>query len=86
MNGMRAIHPGEILKGELDELKLSANAFAKALDVSANRVTGGRTAPRVIPMISISMMWYLHLDERKTDRLPDSSGVLSARQRKRGFL
>ncbi|MDP2783618.1 MAG: HigA family addiction module antitoxin [Sulfurimicrobium sp.] len=39
MNGMRAIHPGEILKGELDELKLSANAFAKALDVPANRVT-----------------------------------------------
>ncbi len=39
MNGMRAIHPGEILKDELDELKLSANAFAKALDVPANRVT-----------------------------------------------
>lgn len=39
MNGMRVIHPGEILKDELDELKLSANAFAKALDVPANRVT-----------------------------------------------
>lgn len=33
MNGMRPIHPGEILKDELDELKLSANALAKALDV-----------------------------------------------------
>lgn len=33
MNGMRAIHPGEILRDALDELKLSANAFAKALDV-----------------------------------------------------
>jgi len=39
MNGMRAIHPGEILRDELDELKLSANAFAKALDVPANRIT-----------------------------------------------
>lgn len=39
MNSMRAIHPGEILKGELEELDLSANAFAKALDVPANRVT-----------------------------------------------
>lgn len=39
MNAMRAIHPGEILMGELDELNLSANAFAKALDVPANRVT-----------------------------------------------
>ncbi|PWB57738.1 MAG: addiction module antidote protein, HigA family [Nitrosomonadales bacterium] len=39
MNGMRAIHPGEILKGELEEINLSANAFAKALDVPANRIT-----------------------------------------------
>lgn len=39
MNGMRPIHPGEILKGELDELKLSANALAKALDVPTNRIT-----------------------------------------------
>lgn len=39
VNGMRAIHPGEILKGELDELSLSANALAKALDVPTNRIT-----------------------------------------------
>ena len=39
MNGMRAIHPGEILKDELDEINLSANAFAKALNVPANRIT-----------------------------------------------
>lgn len=38
-NKMRAIHPGEILKGELEELDLSANAFSKALDVPANRIT-----------------------------------------------
>ena len=35
-NGMRPVHPGEIL-GE--ELGLSANALAKALDVPTNRVT-----------------------------------------------
>jgi antitoxin HigA-1 len=39
VNKMRAIHPGEILKGELEELNLSANAFAKALDVPTNRIT-----------------------------------------------
>jgi antitoxin HigA-1 len=39
MNKMRAIHPGEILKEELDELSLSANALAKALDVPTNRIT-----------------------------------------------
>jgi len=38
-NKMRAIHPGEILKGELEELNLSANAFAKALNVPTNRIT-----------------------------------------------
>ena len=38
-NKMRAIHPGEILKGELEELNLSANLFAKALDVPTNRIT-----------------------------------------------
>jgi antitoxin HigA-1 len=38
-NKMRAIHPGEILKDELIELNLSANVFAKALDVPTNRIT-----------------------------------------------
>ncbi|MHB8165613.1 MAG: HigA family addiction module antitoxin, partial [Sulfuricella sp.] len=35
---MRAIHPGEILKDELGELNLSANALAKALSVPTNRI------------------------------------------------
>ena len=38
-NGMRPVHPGEVLRDELDELGLSANALSKALGVSANRVT-----------------------------------------------
>jgi addiction module HigA family antidote len=33
------IHPGEILRDELDALDLSANALARALDVPTNRVT-----------------------------------------------
>ena len=36
---MRPVHPGEVLGEELDELGLSANALAKALDVPTNRVT-----------------------------------------------
>ena len=39
MNKMRAIHPGEILKQELEELNLSANAFAQKLHVPTNRIT-----------------------------------------------
>ena len=39
MNKMRAIHPGEILKEELEVLGLSANEFAKRLKVPTNRIT-----------------------------------------------
>ena len=38
-NGMRPVHPGEILRQELDEIGLSANALSKALGVPVNRVT-----------------------------------------------
>ena len=38
-NKMSPVHPGEILGEELEELGLSANALAKALDVPTNRVT-----------------------------------------------
>ena len=37
--GMTPVHPGEILREELDALGLSANAFAKALGVPVNRIT-----------------------------------------------
>ena len=36
---MRPIHPGEILKDELDGLMISASAFAKQLSVPVNRIT-----------------------------------------------
>jgi len=39
MNAMRPIHPGEVLKDELAEIGMSANAFAQALHVPANRIT-----------------------------------------------
>ena len=39
-NNMRPIHPGEHLREELEELGLSARAFAKALHVPVNRITG----------------------------------------------
>jgi antitoxin HigA-1 len=39
-NGMRPIHPGEILREDiLEELGMSANALAQALGVPANRIT-----------------------------------------------
>ena len=38
-NGMRPVHPGEILREELEAAGLSANALAKALGVPVNRIT-----------------------------------------------
>lgn len=38
-NGMTPVHPGEILRGELDELELSASKLAEALCVPVNRIT-----------------------------------------------
>lgn len=38
-NGMRPVHPGEILGEELQELSMSANALARALSVPTNRIT-----------------------------------------------
>ena len=39
-NQMRPMHPGEILKGEMEELGLPARQLAMALGVPTNRVTG----------------------------------------------
>ena len=36
---MRPIAPGEVLRGEMEELQLSARQLAKALGVPTNRVT-----------------------------------------------
>ncbi len=38
-NGMRPVHPGEILRDEIEALGLSAYALSKALGVPVNRVT-----------------------------------------------
>ena len=45
-NGMRPVHPGEILRDELEELGMSANAFAAALNVPANRISAILTGRR----------------------------------------
>jgi addiction module HigA family antidote len=45
---MRPIHPGEVLKEELAEINMSANAFAQALHVPANRITAILSGTRSI--------------------------------------
>lgn len=69
-NKMRPIHPGEILQGELEELELSASAFARMLAVPVNRVTsilnGTRsvtadTALRLSHFFGTSAQFWLNL-------------------------
>ena len=47
-NNMRPIHPGEHLREELEELGLSARAFAQALRVPTNRITAILNAQRAV--------------------------------------
>lgn len=70
-NGMRPIHPGEILREEyLEPLEMSVNALAKALHVPATRmneiVRGNRgvsadTALRLARYFSTSARFWLNL-------------------------
>ncbi len=39
-NGMRPVHPGEILREEIEAADVSKDALAKALDVPLDQVTG----------------------------------------------
>lgn len=48
MHAMRPIHPGEILKEELAEIGMTANAFAQTLSVPANRITAILNSTRSI--------------------------------------
>lgn len=67
---MRAVHPGEILREELDVLNYSINQFAKLLCVPANRIAailnGQRavtadTALRLAKFFGMSPEFWLNL-------------------------
>ena len=71
-NGMRPVHPGEMLAEELEELSLSANALAHALYVPTNRITailkGQRgvtadTALRLSRYFGTTPMFWLNLQK-----------------------
>ncbi len=71
-NGMRPVHPGEILGEELQELEMSANALAVALGVPTNRITailkGQRgitadTALRLSRYLSTTPQLWLNLQQ-----------------------
>lgn len=89
-----AIHPGEHLRDELDELGLSARAFARLLDIPVNRVTqilnGQRgvsadTALRLSRYFGTSAEFWMNLQQTYELRLAEQEAgrEIAARVRPR---
>jgi addiction module HigA family antidote len=84
-NGMRPIHPGEILVEEFlkpAEPPLNANTLAKAIGVPANRVTAiikgqrgitGDTAVRLGAFFNTSAEFWMNLQKTYELRLAEKS-------------
>lgn len=89
-NGMRPVHPGEILADELDELGLSANALSKALAVPPNQITAilkeqqgitADTALRLSRYFGTTPQFWLNLQQSYELRLAEiASGPQIAEQ------
>jgi len=59
-NGMRPVHPGEILSEELDELGMTADALADALDIPADIIlTVLKGEGRLIADMALRLSRYL---------------------------
>ena len=67
---MRAVHPGEILKGELEELGITPTELARQIEVPANRVSQivagkrsvtGDTALRLGHWFGVDPQFWLNL-------------------------
>lgn len=91
-NGMRPVHPGEILLEEFmkpSEPPINANILAKALDVPANRITAivkgqrgitGDTAVRLATFFNTTAEFWMNL--QKTYELRLAEQALPERVRK----
>jgi addiction module HigA family antidote len=76
----RAVHPGEILKDELDELEITPTELARQLDVPANRIgqiiagkraITGDTALRLGHWFGIDPQFWLNLQSQHDLALAD---------------
>ena len=86
-SGMKPVHPGLVLREELDDIGLSANALAKAIGVPANRVTailnGERgitadTALRLGRHFDTTAEFWLNLQQAWQLRLAESRAHLQS--------
>ena len=84
-NGMRPIHPGEVLLEEFmkpSEPPINANMLAKALEVPANRVTAiikgqrgitGDTAVRLATFFNTTAEFWMNLQKTYELRLAEKA-------------
>lgn len=84
-NGMRPVHPGEILLEEFmkpSEPVINANMLAKAIDVPANRITAiikgqrgitGDTAVRLAEFFDTSAEFWMNLQKTYELRLAEKA-------------
>ena len=84
-NGMRPVHPGEILLEEFmktSEPPINANRLAKALEVPANRITAiikgqrgitGDTAVRLATLFNTSAEFWMNLQKTYELRLAEQA-------------
>lgn len=91
-NGMRPVHPGEILLEEFIKASIppiNANTLAKALDVPANRITAiikgqrgitGDTAVRLATFFNTTAEFWMNLQQTYELRLAERA--LSGKVRK----
>ena len=84
-----AIHPGEHLAVELEELGMSASELARKLDVPANRITGilngqraitGDTALRLAHFFGTSAEFWLNLQSLYELRIAQRKAGRSIRE------
>jgi antitoxin HigA-1 len=85
---LTAIHPGEHLAAELNELGMSAAELARKLDVPTNRITGilngqravtGDTALRLAHFFGTSAEFWLNLQSLYELRLAEEKAGKSIR-------
>ena len=89
-SGMPPVHPGEVLREELKDIGMSANALAKAIDVPVNRVTailnGDRgitadTALRLSRYFDTTAQFWLNLQQTWQIRLAEIGAGTRIRER-----
>jgi addiction module HigA family antidote len=91
-NGMRPVHPGEILFEEFmkpSEPPINANMLAKAIDVPANRITAiikgqrgvtGDTAVRLATFFNTTAEFWMNLQKTYELRLAERALTGKVRQ------